>query len=107
MDGLKLQSGTDITGALNKGILLLEIVMNGQVLGGERQLGLGDLALVVVLEGELEFGEVVKELARDLVEENEAVAVELGGDTESGSLEIGESRWWRWRWKILGWGWWE
>lgn len=38
---------------------------------------LDDLSLVVVVEGKLELGEGVEELAGDFVEENGAVAVEL------------------------------
>lgn len=37
--------------------------MNGEVLGTELQLGVSNLALIVVLEGELNLGEVVEELA--------------------------------------------
>jgi hypothetical protein len=36
------------------------------------------LALAVVLEGELELGDGIEELAGDFVEENGAFAVELG-----------------------------
>lgn len=66
---------------------------------------------MVVVEGELHFGEAIQELARDLVEEDGGVAVELGSDSngrpsrETAEYGIGSgtatssTRWRRW-WRI-------
>lgn len=62
---------------------------------------------MVVVEGELQFGEAIQELARDLVEEDGGVAVELGSDSngrpsgEAAEYGIGRgtARWRRW-WRI-------
>lgn len=81
VDSSELQPGTDLEGGLEQGILIFDIVENGEVLGDEADLGLDDISLMVVPEGELELGEGIEELAGDLVEENGGVAVELGGDS--------------------------
>jgi hypothetical protein len=108
MESSELQSGADLERGIEKGILGLEIVVDGEVLGDEGDLRLDDLSLAVVLEGELELGEGVVELAGDFVEENGAVAVELGGHSYGGPLREGECGfggcgwWWRWRqrWRL-------
>lgn len=86
MLGLEVQPRADVEGRLEERALLLDVVVEGEVLGDEGQPGLRDLALPVVAEGELELGEAVEELARDLVEEDGAVAVVLGGDPEGQPL---------------------
>lgn len=65
-----MQEASEIDGALEEGIAGLDVVENGEVLGKEAELGGGDLAAAVVLEGELELGEAVEEAAGDLVEEH-------------------------------------
>lgn len=70
MGGPDLQEASEIDGALEEGIAGLDVVENGEVLGKEAELGGGDLAAAVVLEGELELGEAVEEAAGDLVEEH-------------------------------------
>lgn len=80
-----MQPRADIAGVLDEGILLLHIVVHGQVLGSESDLGLRDLALTIVLERQLQLCETIEELAREPVEEDGAVAVELGGDSKRGS----------------------
>lgn len=86
MLGLEVQPRADVEGRLEERALLLDVVVEGEVLGDEGQPGLHDLALPVVAEGELELGEAVEELARDLVEEDGALAVVLGGDPEGQPL---------------------
>lgn len=81
----KLQSITEVEGALEEGVVVLGIVVDGKVLRDEGDLGVRDLTSVVVLEGELELGEAVEELAGQLVEEYVAVTVELGGDSDGRS----------------------
>ena len=101
MESSELHPGADLERGIEKGILLLDIIVDGEVLGDEANLRLDDLPLAVVLEGELELGEGVEELAGDFVEENGAVAVELGGHSHGGPLREGEcgfggcgGRWW-------------
>lgn len=86
-----MQEVGEIEGAPEEGVAGLEVVEDGEVLGEEAELGEGDLAAGVVLEGELDLGEAVEEAAGDLVEEHRAVAVELRrhpdrgpGDREEG-----------------------
>ena len=79
VESTKLQPGTELERGFEESIEFLKIVVNREVFGDEAELGLDNLALAIVLERELELGQVVKELARDFVEEKEAVTVELGG----------------------------
>lgn len=81
-----MQPRTNIERGPDEGVLLLHIVVYGEVLRGESHLRVRDLALAIVLEGELELGEAIQELGRYLVEEDGAVAVVLGGDPEGGTL---------------------
>lgn len=108
MERSELQPGADLERGIDKGILVLDIVVDGEVLGGERDLRLDDLSLAVVLEGELELGKGVDKLAGDFVKENGAVAVELGGHSYGGPRREGERGFggcggWRWRswWRRL------
>lgn len=84
MESTKLQPRTELERGFEESIEFLKIVVNREVFGDEAELGLDNLALAIVLERELEFGQVVKELARDFVEEEEAVTVELGGYSYGG-----------------------
>lgn len=84
MESTKLQPRTELERGFEESIEFLKIVVNGEVFGDEAELGLDNLALAIVLERELELGQVVKDLARDFVEEKEAVTVELGGYSYGG-----------------------
>lgn len=84
-----MQSPANIDGAVEEGRLIFKVVVNGEVLGDECQLRRREFALVVVAEGELQLGEAVQQLARDLVEEDRGVAVELG--SESNRRPLGEA----------------
>lgn len=86
MSGSEVQHRPNIEGGSDESVLLLHIVVHGEVFGGDGHLRVGDLALAVILEGELELGEAVEELAGDLVEEDGAVAVVFGGDPDRGTL---------------------
>lgn len=86
MESTKLQPRTELERGFEESIEFLKIVVNREVFGDEAELGLDNLALAIVLERELELGQVVKELARDFVEEEEAVTVELGGYSHGGPL---------------------
>ena len=79
MESTKLQPRPELERGFEESIEFLKIVVNREVFGDEAELGLNNLALAIVLERELELGQVVKELARDFVKEKEAVTVELGG----------------------------
>jgi hypothetical protein len=98
MESAELQPGAELERGIEEGIVFLKIVMNREVLGDEAELGLNDLTLAIVLEREFELGESVKELARDFVEEEEAVTVEFGGDSYGwpGTRES-EKLVWLWR----------
>lgn len=103
MKSSELKARGHVNSALDESVLLLDIVENREVLGGERELRLSDLALGVVLKRQLELGEVVEKLARDFVQEEETVAVEFGSHAELWSVqglekgeEGGASRWRRW-----------
>lgn len=89
--GADLQEVGDVEGPLKKSIAGLEVVEDTKVLGEETELWVGDLATTVVLEGEFELGQVVEELAGDLVEEHGAVAVELGRHPHSREAKRRES----------------
>lgn len=84
MESTKLQPRTELERGFEESIEFLKIVVNREVFGDEAELGLDNLALAIVLERELELGQVVKDLARDFVEEKEAVTVELGGYSYGG-----------------------
>ena len=56
MRSTELQAGTDIDGAVEEGRLVFKVVVNGEILRDERELRRGKVALVVVAEGEFEFG---------------------------------------------------
>lgn len=60
MGGPDLQEVGEIEGALEEGVAGLKVVEDGEVLGEETELGEGDLAAGVVLEGELDLGEAVE-----------------------------------------------
>lgn len=59
----ELQSRANIERRTEESVVLFRVVVDGKILGMELQLGIGDIALVVVLEGELDLGEVLEELA--------------------------------------------
>ena len=103
MKSTELKPRGNINSALDESVLLLDIVENREVLGGERELRLSDLALGVVLKRQLELGEVVEKLTRHFVQEEETVAVEFGRHAELRSVQRGEEgeeggacRWRRW-----------
>lgn len=77
VDSAEIEARSEIEGALEESVVVFEIVMERQMFGDEGQLRLRDLAAVVVVEGELELGEIIEELQRQLVEEDGALAVEL------------------------------
>lgn len=113
MGGSNLQRIGEVEGALEKRVARLEVVEDGEVLREEAELGEADAALGVVLERELQLREPVEELARELVEEEGALAVELRGHPDRGAAHaddaaatasggaLGSRRrcwWWRERW---------
>lgn len=63
MSSTEVQPRANIDRRTEESIVFVRIIMNGEVLGTELELGVSDLALIVVLEGELYLGEVVEELA--------------------------------------------
>lgn len=63
MSSTEVQPRANIDRRTEESIVFVRIIMNGEVLGTELELGVSDLALIVVLEGELNLGEVVEELA--------------------------------------------
>lgn len=73
MKSTELKPRGNINSALDESVLLLDIVENREVLGGERELRLSDLALGVVLKRQLELGEVVEKLTRHFVQEEKPV----------------------------------
>ena len=77
----EVEARSEIKWAFEKGIVVVEIVVDGEVLGDEREVGLGELAFVVVLEGELHFGKAIQELTGDLMEEKGRLAIELRSET--------------------------
>lgn len=89
--GADLQEVGDIEGPIKTSIAGLEVVEDTKVLGEETELGVGDLATTVVLEGEFELGQVIEELAGDLVEEHGAVAVEFRRHPRSRAAKRRES----------------
>lgn len=58
-----MQPRANIDRRTEESIVFVRTIVNGEILGMKLQLGIGDLALVVVLEGELDLGEVLEELA--------------------------------------------
>lgn len=80
------QFGANVEGTLNESILIFNVIMDAQVFGDEADLGFGDIAFAAVVEGKLELGEAVEELAGDFVEKDGAFTVELSGYSKSGSL---------------------
>lgn len=51
----EMQLRTNIERGLNKSILFFKIIVEGEMLGSESQLGFEDLAFVVVLKGDFEL----------------------------------------------------
>lgn len=63
MSSMEVQPRANIDRRTEESIVFVRTIVNGEILGMKLQLGIGDLALVVVLEGELDLGEVLEELA--------------------------------------------
>ncbi|KAM1005068.1 hypothetical protein ACFX2C_005196 [Malus domestica] len=78
MGSTEMQFWANIDRAIKECRLIFEVVVNGEVPGNKYQLWQKEFALVVVVEGKLQLGEAVEQLARDLVEEDGGVVVELG-----------------------------
>ncbi|KAM1953956.1 hypothetical protein FF2_023200 [Malus domestica] len=78
MGSTEMQFWANINGAFEECRLIFEVVVNGEVLGDKYQVRRKKFAVVVVVEGKLQLGEAVEQLARDLVEEDGGVVVELG-----------------------------
>ena len=78
MGSTEMQSWANIDGAFEEYRLIFEVVVNGEVLGDKCQLRQREFVLVIVVEGKLQLGEAVEQLARDFVEEDGGVAIELG-----------------------------
>lgn len=51
----EMQLRTNIERGLNKSILFFKIIVKGEMLGSESQLGFEDLTFVVVLKGDFEL----------------------------------------------------
>ncbi|KAM2694620.1 hypothetical protein EV1_039218 [Malus domestica] len=77
MGSTEMQFWANIDGAFEECRLIFEVVVNREVLGDKYQLSRKEFALVVVVEGKLQLGEAVEQLARDIVEEDGGVVVEL------------------------------
>ncbi|KAM1555900.1 hypothetical protein ACFX10_039504 [Malus domestica] len=89
MGSTEMQFWANIDGAFEECRLIFEVVVNGEVIGDKYQLRRKEFALVVVVEGKLQLGEAVEQLARDLVEEDGGVTVELGNGLNQ--MPLGEA----------------
>ena len=63
MRSAELQPRANIERRAKESVAFLGIVLDGEILRTELQLRIGDLTVAVVLERELDLGEVVEELA--------------------------------------------
>lgn len=63
MRSAELQPRANIERRAKESVAFLRIVLDGEILRTELQLRIGDLTVAVVLERELDLGEVVEELA--------------------------------------------